>query len=47
MEFFDWLIVLFWFAAALYVMFDGGRELFNRDVPPLIPGLSDDEARLG
>lgn len=41
MDFFDWLIVLFWFATALYVMFDGGRG-FNRDVPPLIPGLGDE-----
>ena len=41
MEFFDWLIVLFWFAMALYVMFDGGSA-FNRDAPPLIPGLSED-----
>ena len=47
MDFFDWLIVLFWFATALYVMFDGGRELFNSDVLPLTPGLRDDETRLG
>ena len=47
MDFLDWLIVLFWFATALYVMFDGGRELFHREVLPLIPGLSDDETRLG
>lgn len=41
MDFFDWLTVLFWFATALYVMFDGGRA-FNQDVTPLIPGLSED-----
>ncbi len=46
MDFFDWLAVLFSFATALYVMFDGGGES-NKDVPPLIPGLSDDEARWG
>lgn len=31
MDFFDWLTVLFWFATALYVMFDGGGQFFNRD----------------
>jgi hypothetical protein len=46
MDLFDWLTVLFWFATALYVMFDGGGELFNRDVPPVI-GLGDDDTRLG
>lgn len=41
MDLFDWLTVLFWFATALYVMFDGGGA-FKRDTPPLMPGLSDD-----
>ena len=46
MDFFDWLAVLFSFATALYVMFDGGGES-NKDASPLIPGLIDDEARWG
>ncbi len=45
MDFFDWLCVFFSFATALYVMFDGGGE--SNDVSPLIPGVSDDEARWG
>jgi hypothetical protein len=35
MNFFDWLIVLFWFATALYLVFDG----------PGLP-RGDDEGRL-
>jgi hypothetical protein len=45
MDFFDWLIVLFSFATALYLMFDGGSP--NRDWPPLRPRKGDDEGRLG
>jgi hypothetical protein len=45
MDFFDWLIVLFSFVTALYLMFDGGNA--NRDWPPLIPPKGDDEGRLG
>ena len=37
MNFFDWLIVLFWFATALYLVFDG---------PALMPPRGDDEGRL-
>ena len=44
MDFFDWLIVLFSFATALYLMFDGGSP--NRDWPPLMPLKGDDEGRL-
>jgi hypothetical protein len=37
MNFFDWLVVLFWFATALYLVFDG---------PGLTPPRGDDEGRL-
>jgi len=37
MDFFDWIIVLFWFATALYLVFDG---------PGLMPRRGDDEGRL-
>ena len=36
MNAFDWLIVLFWFATALYLVFDG---------PALMPSRGDDEGR--
>ena len=45
MDFFDWLIVLFSFATALYLMFDGGSSI--RYWPPLAPPKGDDEGRLG
>jgi hypothetical protein len=42
MDFFDWLIVLFSFAIALYLVFgDSTRDW------PLMPPQGDDEARLG
>lgn len=37
MDFLDWLTVLFSFAIAVYLMFDG---------PPLMPRRGDDEGRL-
>ena len=45
MDLFDWLIVLFSFAVALYLVFDGGGPI--RDWPPLMPRQGDDEGRLG
>ncbi len=45
MDFFDWLTVLFSFAVALYLVFDGGGA--DRDWPPLMPPQGDDERRLG
>jgi hypothetical protein len=45
MDLFDWLIVLFSFAVALYLVFDGGGA--TRDWPPLMPRHGDDEGRLG
>ena len=44
MDFFDWLIVLFSFAVALYLVFDASAD---RDWPPLMPPQGDDERRLG
>ena len=37
MNFLDWLIVAFWFATALYLVFDG---------PALMPPRGDDEHRV-
>jgi hypothetical protein len=43
MDFLDWLIVLFSFAIALYLIFGDA----SRDWPPLMPPQGDDERRLG
>ena len=45
MDFFDWLIVLFSFAIALYLMFSSGGT--GTDWPTLTPSQGDDEGRLG